>query len=287
MAHHFGPTTRNCHGSPIFIPKIKSVKLMGKVISVVNQKGGTSKSALAVNLAVGLSREGKKVLIIDADPQADASASLGYRETDESDETLTELFGDVLNDEELPEDLYINHQDEGVDIIVSNIDLAGMEVLLVNALSREYVLKQIVDRIRDEYDVIIIDTMPSLGMLTINSLAAADEVIIPVEASYLPIKGLQKLLQTVGRIRKQINPDIRVGGIVFAMVDIRTCEARDNMELLREGYGDSVKIYDTYIPVSVRMKECCKEGKSIYEYAPASRVAKAYEALTGEVISNV
>lgn len=258
---------------------------MGKVYSVVNQKGGTSKSALAVNLAVGLARQGKKVLIIDADPQADASASLGYRETDDSNETLTELFGDVLDDEELPEDMYINHQDEGVDVIVSNIDLAGMEVLLVNAMSREYVLKQIVDKVRDQYDAVIIDTMPSLGMLTINSLAAADEVLIPVEASYLPIKGLQKLLQTVGRIRKQINPDIEVGGIVFSMVDIRTCEARENMEILRDGYGGSVKIFDTYIPLSVRMKECCKEGKSIYEYAPTSRVAKAYESLTGEVIS--
>lgn len=259
---------------------------MGKVFSIVNQKGGTSKSAIAVNLAVGLARAGEKVLLIDADPQADASASLGYRETDDSDETLTELFGDILNDEELPESLYINHQEEGVDVIVSNIDLAGMEVFLVNAMSREYVLKQIVDRVRDEYDAVIIDTMPSLGMLTINSLAAADEVIIPVEASYLPIKGLQKLLQTVGRIRKQINPDIQVGGIVFTMVDIRTCEARDNMEILRDGYGDSVKIFDTYIPASVRMKECCKEGKSIYKYAPTSRVAKAYENLAEEVIRN-
>ena len=259
------------------------MELMGKVISIVNQKGGTSKSAIAVNLAAGLSRMGKKVLVIDADPQADASASLGYRETDDSSETLTELFGNVLNDEELPDGLYINHQEEGVDIIVSNIDLAGMEVLLVNAMSREYVLKQIIDRVKDGYDAVIIDTMPSLGMLTINSLAAADEVIIPVEASYLPIKGLQKLLQTVGRIRKQINPGLQVGGIVFTMVDIRTREARENMEILRGGYGDSIKIFDTYIPASVRMKECCKEGKSIYAYAPRSQVAMAYENLTGEI----
>lgn len=257
---------------------------MGKVISIVNQKGGTSKSALAVNMGVGLVRSGQKVLIVDADPQADASASLGYRDTDDSDETLTELFGMVLNDEELPEDLYIRHQEEGVDIIVSNIDLAGMEVLLVNAMSREYVLKQIIDKVRDRYDTVIIDTMPSLGMLTINSLAAADEVIIPVEASYLPIKGLQKLLQTVGRIRKQINQNLQIGGIVFTMVDIRTCEARENMEILRENYGDSIRIFDSYIPASVRMKECCKEGKSIYEYALNSQVAKAYINLVNEIM---
>ena len=255
---------------------------MGKVISVVNQKGGTSKTAVAVNLSVGMARLGKRVLLIDADPQADASASLGIRDTDDSNETISELFGAVLNDEPIF-DLHIIHQEEGVDVIPSNIDLAGMEVLLVNAMSREYVLKQIVDKVRDSYDAVVIDTMPSLGMLTVNSLAAADEVIIPVEASYLSIKGLQKLLQTVGRIRKQINPGLTIGGIVFTMVDIRTCEARENMKILREEYGDTIRIFDTYIPASVRMKECCKEGQSIYAYAPNSRVAKAYEYLTGEV----
>ena len=258
---------------------------MGKVISVVNQKGGTAKSALAVNLSVGMAREGKRVLLIDADPQADASASLGIRDTDESNETLSELFGEILNDEPVL-DLHIVHQEEGIDVIPSNIDLAGMEVILVNAMSREYVLKQVVDKARDSYDAIIIDTMPSLGMLTVNSLAAADEVMIPVEASYLPIKGLQKLLQTVGRMKKQINPGLSVGGIVFTMVDARTCEARENMEILREGYGGTVKIFDTYIPASVRMKECCKEGQSIYTYAPNSRVAKAFENLTKEVLKN-
>lgn len=250
---------------------MKKVALMGKVISVVNQKSGTAKSALLVNLSAGLARAGHRVLLIDTDPQADSSASLGYRETDESNQTITELFEAVMNNEELPDGLYINHQEEGVDIIVSNIELAGIEALMVNAMSREYILKEIVDRARDQYHTIIIDTMPSLGMLTINSLAAADEVLIPVEASYLPIKGLQKLLQTVGRIRKQINPNLRVGGIVFSMVDIRTCEARENMEMLRDGYGDSIRIFDTFIPASVRMKECSKEGKSIYAYAPHSR----------------
>lgn len=256
---------------------------MGKVISVVNQKGGTSKTALSVNLAVGMKRRGLNVLLIDADPQADASASLGIRDTDDSNETISELFEEILNDEPVF-DLHIVHQDEGLDVIPSNIDLAGMEVLLVNAMSREYVLKQIVDKVRDSYDAVIIDTMPSLGMLTVNSLAAADEVIIPVEASYLPIKGLQKLLQTVGRIRKQINPKLEVGGVVFTMVDIRTCESRENMEILREGYGSTVKIFDTYIPASVRMKECCKEGQSIFAYAPNSRVAKAYENITDEIL---
>ena len=265
---------------------IKLVVCMGKVISVVNQKDGTGKSGISVNLAVGLARSRKKVLLIDCDPQADASASLGYRDSDDSDETLSELFGKVMHDEALPEGMFIQHQEEGVDILISNIELAGTEVMLVNIMSRELILKEILDTVKEKYDYCIIDIMPSLGMLTINSLAAADEVLIPVEASYLPIKGLQKLLQTVRRIRKQINPRLDICGIVFSMVDVRTCEARENMELLRTAYGNDVRVFDTYIPASVRMKECCKEGKSIYQYAPGSRVAGAFEYLTGEVLSN-
>ena len=257
---------------------------MGKIISIVNQKGGTCKSGLSVNLGVGLVKEGKKVLLVDADPQSDSSASLGCRDLDDCEETLSELYRRELEGEELPHDMFIRHNEEGIDLIPSNIDLAGMEVYLVNALSREFILKGILEKVRDAYDFILIDNMPSLGMLTVNSLAASDEVIIPVEASYLPIKGLQELMKTIGRVRKQINPKLSIGGIVYTMVDIRTCEARENMELLRDAYGDSIRIFDIYVPASVRMKECCKEGKSIYAYAPRSGVAEAFENLTKEVL---
>ena len=179
---------------------------MARIISIVNQKGGTGKSACTANLAVGLAQKNMKVLIVDADPQSDVSAGFGCRDCDESNETLTALMDTVMKDEDIPSDWYIRHQAEGIDIICSNIGLAGTEVQLVNAMSREYVLKQILYGIKDQYDAIIIDCMPSLGMITINALAASDEVLIPVEAYYLPIKGLQqleKLDRTVDEIRRR------------------------------------------------------------------------------------
>ena len=207
---------------------------MARIISIVNQKGGTGKSACTANLAVGLAQKNMKVLIVDADPQSDVSAGFGYRDCDDSNETLTALMDTVMKDEDIPSDCYIRHQKEGIDIICSNIGLAGTEVQLVNAMSREYVLKQILYGIKDQYDAVIIDCMPSLGMITINALAASDEVLIPVEASYLPIKGLQQLLKTIGKVRKQINPKLQVGGILFTMVDAHTNDARNNMELTDE-----------------------------------------------------
>ena len=225
---------------------------MAKVISIVNQKGGTGKSACTANLAVGLAQKNMKVLIVDADPQSDVSAGFGYRDCDESNETLTALMDTVMKDEDIPSDCYIRHQAEGIDIICSNI----------------------------------IDCMPSLGMITINALAASDEVLIPVEASYLPIKGLQQLLKTIGKVRKQINPKLQVGGILFTMVDAHTNDARNNMELLRNVYGSQIHIFDNYIPFSVRMKEAVREGQSIFSYDPKGKATEAYRRVTEEVLED-
>ena len=257
---------------------------MARIISIVNQKGGTGKSACTANLAVGLAQKNMKVLIVDADPQSDVSAGFGYRDCDDSNETLTALMDAVMKDEDIPSECFIRHQAEGIDIICSNIGLAGTEVQLVNAMSREYVLKQILYGIKDQYDVVIIDCMPSLGMITINALAASDEVLIPVEASYLPIKGLQQLLKTIGKVRKQINPKLQVGGILFTMVDAHTNDARNNMELLRNVYGSQIHIFDNYIPFSVRMKEAVREGQSIFSYDPKGK-ARRVKPMNTTVIS--
>ena len=259
---------------------------MARIISIVNQKGGTGKSACTANLAVGLAQKNMKVLIVDADPQSDVSAGFGYRDCDDSNETLTALMDAVMKDEDIPSECFIRHQAEGIDIICSNIGLAGTEVQLVNAMSREYVLKQILYGIKDQYDVVIIDCMPSLGMITINALAASDEILIPVEASYLPIKGLQQLLKTIGKVRKQINPKLQVGGILFTMVDAHTNDARNNMELLRNVYGSQIHIFDNYIPFSVRMKEAVREGQSIFSYDPKGKATEAYRRVTEEVLKD-
>lgn len=270
----------------IFIGMRKGDEKMARIISIVNQKGGTGKSACTANLAVGLAQKNMKVLIVDADPQSDVSAGFGYRDCDDSNETLTALMDAVMKDEDIPSDYYIRHQAEGIDIICSNIGLAGTEVQLVNAMSREYVLKQILYGIKDQYDAVIIDCMPSLGMITINALAASDEVLIPVEASYLPIKGLQQLLKTIGKVRKQINPKLQVGGILFTMVDAHTNDARNNMELLRNVYGSQIHIFDNYIPFSVRMKEAVREGQSIFSYDPKGKATEAYRRVTEEVLKD-
>ena len=258
---------------------------MCKVITVSNQKGGTAKTTSCVNLGIGLASAGKKVLLIDTDPQGSLSISLGYPEPDAMEKTLATLMMNIVNDEEFClEDIMLHHE-EGVDIIPSNIELSAIEVSLVNVMSRELILKQLVERVKDTYDYIVIDCMPSLGMMTINALACADSVLIPVQASYLPVKGLQQLIKTIGRVKRQLNPKLRIEGILLTMVDNRTNYAKDICAMVNEAYSSSVKVFQTEIPLSVRAAEVSAEGSSIYKYDPKGKAAYAYGQLTKEVLN--
>ena len=258
----------------------------GTVTAVVNQKGGTGKTTTCENLGIGLAMEGKKVLLVDTDPQASLTISLGYPMPDSISPTLSDLMKKIVSDQPIESGEGILHHPEGVDLVPANIELAGMEVSLVNVMSRESVLKQYLDSVKKEYDFILLDCMPSLGMLTVNALASADNVIIPVQAQYLPAKGLEQLLQTVNKVKRQINPRLRIEGILLTMVDSRTNYAKDISALIRENYGGKLKVYQTDIPRSVRAEEISAEGKSIFRHDPKGKVAEAYRVLTKEVLQN-
>lgn len=262
--------------------------MLGKVIAIANQKGGCAKTTTAVNLAAALTQMGKKVAIIDADPQGSCTAALGYAQPDELKVTLANILLDIVNGEGIDLGEGILHHEEGIDLIPANIELSGLEVSMTNVMSREMILKSYVEEIRYYYDYVLIDCMPSLGMLTINALAAADSVIIPVQTSYLPVKGLEQLLSTISKVRRQLNRGLHIEGILLTVVDLRTNYAKDIIATVHETYGmdENVGTFATHIPRSVRAEEACAEGVSIYKYRPDCKIARAYMNVAKEVLVN-
>ena len=247
---------------------------------------GEGKTTTTVNLGVGLINQGYKVLLIDADPQGDLTTSLGWYNNDDMQHTLASLIGSVIQDKEYDISEAILHHAEGMDVIPSNIELADMETQLVTTMNREATVKRIIDGIKDEYDYILIDCMPSLGMITVNALTASDTVIIPVQAQFLPAKGMTSLLTTINKVNKHLNPNLEIEGVLITLADRRTNLSKQTANMIRCNFGEHIKVFDVEIPVAVKAAETSAHGASILKYDAKGTVAQAYSELAKEVGSN-
>ena len=259
---------------------------MAKVIAVANQKGGVGKTCTTLNLGVGLAEHNKSVLLVDLDAQANLTMSLGWNSPDEAEVTIATLLNKTANEEEIAFNEGILECGEGVDLIPASIQLSGYEANLLNEFGRESVLRQYLHSVAHLYDYILIDCQPSLNILTVNALVAADSVLIPTQPQYFSTAGLQMLFQTIHRVQRKLNPDLCIEGVLVTMMDRRPLFSRDLVEKLRENYGEYIKVFDTEIPTSIRMTESSAKGKSIFAYDPDGKVAAAYAELTKEVLEN-
>ena len=257
-----------------------------KVIAVTNQKGGVGKTTTTENVAIGLVRPGFDVLIVDFDPQGDLTSCLGWKNNDALEHSVSSMLDDYINDNDIDYDSLILHHEEDVDLIPANIELADFEMRLVSVINREQTLSNCIEPLRDKYDCIFIDCPPSLGMLTVNALSAADEVLIPVQTQYLPAKGMTKLLQTVNKVQRKINSNLKITGIVMTLADLNTNITKSTIDTIRKSFGKNIRVFDTIIPKATKASEASISGKSIYAYAKDSKVAVAYDNLTKELVKN-
>ena len=255
-----------------------------QIIAITNQKGGVGKTTTTFNLGVGLAQAGKRVLLVDADPQGSLTISMGIKVPDDLEVTLATLMQYEMESFPLPHDLGIIRNGEGVDLLPSNIELSGLEVSLFNTMSREQVLRKTLAEFSYQYDYILIDCMPSLGMMTINSLVAADSVLIPTRPDFLSTKGLDLLMRSIAKVKRNINPNLRIDGILLTMMDGRTNNAKSISQSLRSSVRGQIRVFDTEIPHSVRAAESALEGVSIFSHDKNGRVAEAYKSLTQEVM---
>lgn len=257
---------------------------MGKVIAIGIQKGGTGKTQTTVNLGADLVRKGKKVLLIDADPQSSLTVSLGYQRPDLIDDNLCAAMEKIINKENLDADYGILHHEEGMDIMPCNLRLAEMDLKLFSVMRREYILKRYIDQVKDNYDYVLIDCPPSMGLISLNIFTACDSVIIPVEMSYLALSGLELLMSTLSQIKEELNPGLEIEGVLITKYNARTNNTKVVHEAMLEAYGGRVPFFEVEIPEGVKAKEAPIKGVSIFSYSPRCKVAKAYEVITEEVL---
>lgn len=257
-----------------------------KTIAVCNQKGGVAKTTTTVNLGIGLAMQGKNVLLVDADPQGDLTTCLGWRDTDNLENTISDKMMEVIQGKEGNQFAGILKHKEGVDLLPSSSDLFDFEISLVTAMNREVLLRSYLNEVKSKYDYIIIDCSPSLGMMTLNALSAADSVIIPVQAHYLSAKCMTQLLRTISKVKRYINPNLQIDGMLLTIVDKRTNLAKSTVEALRQNFGSHIKIYKSQIPMAVKAAEVASKGESIFAYEPNSPVSKAYSEFSKEVLAD-
>ncbi|MFI3254709.1 MAG: ParA family protein [Eubacteriales bacterium] len=257
------------------------------IYSISNQKGGVGKTTTAQHLAIGLAKEGKKVLVVDLDPQGSLTILMGVKNPDELDVTISTMLNYTLDGKDFDPRSAIMKHEENIDFIPSNIELSGMELKINSAYSREYFLARYLDMLQDDYDVCVIDCSPNLGIITVNALSCADEVIIPVLAQYLAVKGMEQLLDTIGNVKRYLNKKLEIRGILVTMVDHRTKYSREMIPFVREQYGEAIEVFQSVIPASTRVIETSSKGKSIYEYEPEGKVATAYLGFVTELVGTM
>lgn len=257
-----------------------------KVIAITNQKGGVGKTTTTFNLGVALAKQGKRVLVVDVDPQSNLTTYAGWYDENELKYTLTDLMEQSMNDEEIKTKESILHHSENVDLIPSNLSLSALENSLTYAMSREYTLRNCLSSIKDDYDYILLDCQPSLGMLTINALASANSVIIPVQSEYFALRGMTDLFKIINKVRRQINPTLKIEGALLTLVDSRANLPKEIATQLKENYGSILKLFNTQIPRAVKTAESTSSGGSVFTYDKSGTVANAYSSFAKEVLND-